>query len=41
MQIKNLKEERNRCDAESERLQRSLEEAIILLKNLEKEARAL
>jgi septal ring factor EnvC (AmiA/AmiB activator) len=41
MQIKNLKEERNKTDLENEKLQRQLEESINALKVLEKEARFL
>lgn len=40
-QIKTLKEDRNKIDAESEKYVKNLEDSIGYLKTLEKEARAL
>ena len=41
LQIKTLKEDRNKIDYDSEKYVKSLEDSIGYLKNLEKEARAL
>ena len=39
MQIKSLKEERYKCEQDYERLKKTLDEQIMSLKGLEKEAR--
>ena len=41
LNLKSLKEERNRCEEEAERLNKVLDESISTLKNLEKESRQL